>query len=111
MLHLPKLFSDGAVLQREKPVKVWGTFEPFSKIKLSLEDSVAEVITDQDGNFKATLKAPKYGFNKQLILRMNQEKRLNLSTYQLATYGFFPVSQTWISCLNMIKIISKMQIK
>ena len=69
MLHLPKLFSDGAVLQREKPVKVWGTFEPFSKIKLSLEDSVAEVITDQDGNFKATLKAPKYGFNKQLIFK------------------------------------------
>lgn len=69
MLHLPKLFSDGAVFQREKPIKVWGTFEPFSKIKLSLEDSVAEVITDQDGNFKATLKAPKYGFNKQLIFK------------------------------------------
>lgn len=52
MLHLPKLFSDGAVLQREKPVKVWGTFEPFSKIKISLDESIAEIITDKLSQIK-----------------------------------------------------------
>lgn len=56
---MPKLFSDGAILQREKPVKVWGTYEPFTKIKISLDKSIAEIITDQEGKFIATLKSLK----------------------------------------------------
>lgn len=52
MLHLPKLFSDGAILQREKPVKVWGTYEPFTKIKISLDESIAEIITDKLSQIK-----------------------------------------------------------
>lgn len=59
ILHLPKLFSDGVILQREKPVKVWGTYEPFTKIKISLDESIAEIITDQEGKFIATLKSLK----------------------------------------------------
>ena len=33
-IHLPKLISDNMILQRDKPVKIWGWASPGEKIEL-----------------------------------------------------------------------------
>ena len=33
-IRLPELFSDGAVFQRQEPVKVWGTAEPGAAVEV-----------------------------------------------------------------------------
>ena len=51
------------VLQRDMPVKVWGTAEPGERIEVMLDGNNASVIADQEGNWMATLPARKEGKN------------------------------------------------
>ena len=41
-VKLPALVSDGMVLQREQPVKIWGTAEPGESVKVSFLKTIAE---------------------------------------------------------------------
>ena len=48
-LRLDSLFSDGTVLQREKPVSVWGTAEPGQTVTASLQGQAVSAEAGQDG--------------------------------------------------------------
>ncbi|MDE2731562.1 MAG: 9-O-acetylesterase [Bacteroidota bacterium] len=54
-LTISRLFSDGAVLQRNTPVPVWGTGDPASRITILFNDSSQRIRVGAEGNWTATL--------------------------------------------------------
>jgi sialate O-acetylesterase len=54
-LKVASFFGDHMVLQRERPVLVWGEGEPNAKIKVSLASLEAATTVGPDGNWQARL--------------------------------------------------------
>ncbi|HYH15583.1 MAG TPA: sialate O-acetylesterase, partial [Flavisolibacter sp.] len=60
-IKLPRLISDGMVLQRETPVKLWGWAAPGEKVSLHFKQRHYQAITDDQGKWKIELPAQKAG--------------------------------------------------
>ncbi|MCP9767076.1 hypothetical protein EGI22_04085 [Lacihabitans sp. LS3-19] len=54
-IRLPKLISNDMVLQRDKPVKIWGWASPKEKITLTLNTKKYKTTADNDGNWELML--------------------------------------------------------
>ena len=52
---LPSLFSDHMVLQRGKPIPVWGSADPGESLRVTLADRSAEVVAGPDGRWRVVL--------------------------------------------------------
>ena len=55
-MKLPALFSDHAVLQRDRPVPIWGWAEPGEKIKVTVPNQEQTAVTDATGRWQVMLK-------------------------------------------------------
>ncbi|ADV62558.1 Sialate O-acetylesterase [Isosphaera pallida ATCC 43644] len=60
-VSLASVFTDGMVLQQDRPVPVWGQAAPGSKITVSIQDQTAEAVADANGAFRAVLPPLKAG--------------------------------------------------
>jgi len=60
-LRLPRLISDGMVLQRDKKVKIWGWAEPFSSVNVSFAGRTYNCGADRDGKWEITLEEHEAG--------------------------------------------------
>src|SRR5687768_2762769 len=58
-ITLAPLFRDGAVLQRDQPLVVWGRAAAAEKVAVKFRGQSASVITGADGRWRLTLKAEK----------------------------------------------------
>jgi sialate O-acetylesterase len=58
---LGPLFGDHAVLQRERPISVWGKADPGEAVSVTLGDAKASARADQSGNWRVELPAMKAG--------------------------------------------------
>jgi sialate O-acetylesterase len=58
-VKLPTIFGSHMVLQRDKPINVWGWAEKGEKVTVTLGSEKAEATADDDGNWKVSLKAQK----------------------------------------------------
>jgi sialate O-acetylesterase len=56
-IKLPAVFSDGMVLQREKPIHIWGKVKPNAKVSIRFAGIVKNTLADSDGTFVITLKS------------------------------------------------------
>ena len=65
---LDTLFSDHAVLQRERPIAIWGTADPREELTVSLADTTVSVRAGRDGRWRATLPARSAGGPYSLIV-------------------------------------------
>ncbi|MEO8613736.1 MAG: sialate O-acetylesterase [Luteolibacter sp.] len=54
---LAPLFADGAVLQREKPVPIWGTSDPGERISVAFAGQILQTTADADGHWRVNLAA------------------------------------------------------
>ncbi len=54
-VKLPRLFSDGAVLQCGKPLKIWGWASPDSEISVSFAGKTASARADKSGEWSVQL--------------------------------------------------------
>ena len=54
---LSSLFTDHAVLQRDRPLKIWGQAAPGEAIEVNLGGQSASAVTDNNGRWLATLGA------------------------------------------------------
>jgi sialate O-acetylesterase len=54
-IKLPRLISDGMILQRESPVAVWGWASPAEKILLDFNNRQYNAVTDKQGSWKITI--------------------------------------------------------
>lgn len=58
-ITLAPLFRDGAVLQRDQPLVVWGRAAAAEKVEVKFRGQAVSVITGADGRWRVTLKAEK----------------------------------------------------
>lgn len=54
-LHVPKVFSDHMVLQRDKPLPVWGTASPGATVTVALNSAVQTSKAAEDGRWQVKL--------------------------------------------------------
>lgn len=60
-LKVARLFSDHVVLQRQKPIIIWGWASANQEVTVALAGNTATVKADANGNWKATLPAMEAG--------------------------------------------------
>ena len=67
-IRLPKIFSDGMVLQRGAAVKIWGTADPDEELNISLGDNSSSVKADANGKWTAEVAPPETGGPYELTI-------------------------------------------
>lgn len=55
-LSLANIFSDNMVLQRDEPIKIWGTGNPGERITLNFSNEMVETLVNADSTWQAVLK-------------------------------------------------------
>lgn len=55
-VRLPKVISDGMVLQRDKPLKIWGWATPGEKVSVSFVKKHYSAVTGTDGKWEVTMR-------------------------------------------------------
>ncbi|HSD16136.1 MAG TPA: sialate O-acetylesterase [Thermomonas sp.] len=56
-VELPRMFSEGMVLQRGQPIPVWGRSGPGATVKVVFDGSSVSTTADASGNWRVTLPA------------------------------------------------------
>ncbi|MBC2592642.1 sialate O-acetylesterase [Ruficoccus amylovorans] len=51
------IFTDHAVLQRDKPISIWGTAKAGEKVRITFGSHTADTVADTDGRWKVELPA------------------------------------------------------
>lgn len=72
-IRLPRLISDGMVLQREQNLKIWGWAAPQENISLRFKDKNYRSKADQQGNWSITLPPQAAGGPFELALKGSNE--------------------------------------
>ncbi|MHB9133605.1 MAG: sialate O-acetylesterase [Armatimonadota bacterium] len=67
-VRLPYLFSDNMVLQRDKPIAVWGWADPGEAVTVTLGAATAKATADAAGAWQVALPALKEGENLELTV-------------------------------------------
>ncbi|MCD8237669.1 MAG: sialate O-acetylesterase [Prevotellaceae bacterium] len=75
-VKLPAIFSDGMVLQREHPIKIWGAAEPGEEVTVKLKKVKCKVTADAEGKWRVELPAMKAG--GPFELEINETKLSNI---------------------------------
>lgn len=75
-LGLPAVFSDNMVLQRKKPITVWGWASPGEKVVVRLANTSASAITDSTGEWVTQLKPLQAGGPHELKVKGETETEL-----------------------------------
>src|SRR5579872_2933696 len=60
-VRVPRLVSDGMVLQREMPIRIWGFAAPGEKVTVRFDSETASGVTQDDGKWVAVLAPKKAG--------------------------------------------------
>ena len=50
-VSIPNIFGDHMVVQREKPVSIWGWADPAEKVTVSFAGQTKTTISDDNGNW------------------------------------------------------------
>lgn len=67
-LSLPRIISDGMVIQRRKRIHIWGWDEPGRKVEARLDNLTSAVVTDENGRFDIFLSAKESGGPYELVV-------------------------------------------
>ena len=73
-ITLPYVFSDHMVLQRDKPIPVWGWADKASVLKVELNGYTSKVLVDDEGEWKVYLPSMKAGGPYQLTISGKKNK-------------------------------------
>lgn len=69
LVRLPKLVSDGMVLQRNAPLKIWGWADPNEKVTVQFLGATYVSIADNHGNWLVRLPSLKAGGPYSMIIQ------------------------------------------
>ncbi|MDF3058260.1 MAG: Sialate O-acetylesterase [Rariglobus sp.] len=72
-LSVHPLFGDGAVLQRDLPVKIWGSASPNSEVTLSFRAQTTKIKAEANGSWTAVLTPEPAGGPHSLQIKSDEE--------------------------------------
>jgi sialate O-acetylesterase len=72
------VFGDGMVLQRDRPIAIWGTAAPREEVTVTLADAVESAETDATGRWKVVLPAMTAGGPHEVTLEVADGPALSL---------------------------------
>lgn len=75
-IRLPKLISDNMVLQRDRPVNVWGWASPKERINLIFNTKTYKTTTGNDGKWEIQLPPQPAGTGVEMVLKGKNEVRI-----------------------------------
>ena len=75
-VHPHELFTDNAVLQRGKEIRVWGTADPGGTLEVTLGEHQAKADVDEQGRWKASLPAMEAGGPYELNIEGAEDSSL-----------------------------------
>lgn len=67
-VKLPHIFGNNMVLQRNKPIAVWGWANAKEKIRVQFHDQQKTAVADKNGKWKVSLDSEKAGGPYQLVV-------------------------------------------
>lgn len=67
-VRLPAVISDGMIIQREKPVCIWGWADPFEEFKLTWLEKEWSIKAGEDGKWRVVLPKEKAGGPYTMII-------------------------------------------
>ncbi|WP_221622279.1 sialate O-acetylesterase [Larkinella rosea] len=76
-VRLPRLISDGMVLQRDIPINVWGWAKAGETVGVTLNGKTGKAQTGSDGKWKLQLPAMKAGGPYQLTVQGSNQLKVN----------------------------------
>lgn len=76
-IKLPRLISNGMVLQREQTITVWGWASPYEDVSVILEKEIFKTRSDSGGNWSLQLPPQKAGGPFSLFLKGSNELTVN----------------------------------
>lgn len=76
-IHLPKLISDGMILQRDAKVKIWGWADASEKISVSFLDETYQTTANSDGRWVVVIK-PHSADNKPFRLNIKGNNSIEI---------------------------------
>ena len=76
-VKLPLIFQSNMVVQRGKPIPVWGSADPNEKIELSLNGQSVSVTANKKGKFRAEFAALPAGGPYNIIIKGKNAITLN----------------------------------
>ncbi len=75
-IRLPKLISDGMVLQRDKPLKIWGWSSPKEIVNLSFQNKTYKSTANEAGKWEIILPAQKTGGPHEMTFKGSNELKI-----------------------------------
>lgn len=76
-IELPTIFGSGAVLQRDRPMRVWGWSDPRAQVQVQFDRSKVEVTADAAGRWQAVLPAHAAGGPFDLSVRSGADEAVS----------------------------------
>jgi len=67
-VRMPLVFSDGMVLQRNKPIPIWGFADANENVEIHFNKQIKKATADKNGNWTINLAAEKAGGPFELII-------------------------------------------
>lgn len=77
-IQLAKIFSDNMVLQRNKPVKIWGKAQPGETVTVEFANEKRNTTVQQDSGWKVTFKAQQASINPQSVLVISKDEKIEI---------------------------------
>ncbi len=87
-LTLPKIISDGMVLQRRKRIHIWGWDEPGTKIEVRLDNLIGRGEVDENGRFDIYLSAKESGGPYELIVSNDRDEEIAVKDVMIGIVWF-----------------------
>ncbi|MGN7787273.1 sialate O-acetylesterase [Niabella sp. 22666] len=75
-ITLPRIFTDGMVLQRDQPLAVWGTAGSRETIKVAINGQQASALSNAKGEWKVTLQPMRWGGPYDLTITSPNDKKV-----------------------------------
>ncbi len=73
MLQLAQIFQSGMILQREKPVTVWGLAAPGAVVQVSIQGQTSSTVADGDGHWSVTLPPMNASWQETMTISSGEE--------------------------------------
>ncbi|GAB2551510.1 sialate O-acetylesterase [Spirosoma aerophilum] len=108
-IRLPKLISDGMVLQRDASLKVWGWARPGEKIAVRFKNKTYKTATDASGKWQVTL--PPMPAGGPFSMDITGSSKLTLNDILIGDVWFCSGQSNMVHQLNIHDVTYAKEIK